>query len=77
MTFDEINEKIYDEVGRAEKIHPIWPEDVVHGAAILAEETGSAVKAALDYYYGRGGVAKLKEELVHSAAMAIRNLAAL
>lgn len=65
---------IFAELRKAEKEFPTWPSDPVHGAAILAEEAGESVQAALDLYYGRGGVDKLIEETAQAGAMAIRLL---
>lgn len=75
MEFREICEKIEEEIKRAEKIHPEWPDDVVHGAAILAEEAGEVLKAALDIYYKREfNLQVLRKELIQTAAMAFRFL---
>lgn len=74
MTPEKAMDLILDELDRAERIHPIWPLDVVHGAAILAEEAGEVIKAALDDYYGRGAPKNLQEEVIQTAAMAFRFL---
>ena len=37
------------EMQRAKKLHPIWPDDLVHGAAIVAEEAGELLRAANDF----------------------------
>lgn len=74
MTFEKAVKLISEELKRAERIHPVWPKDVVHGAAILAEEAGEVVKAALDEYYGRGAPQNLQEEVVQTAAMALKFL---
>lgn len=65
-------------VGRAQTKFPGWPKDVVHGAAIVAEEAGELVRAALDWNYERelNDVA-MREEALHTAATAIRFLKAL
>ncbi len=41
-------ELVFAELRYAERKFPGWPEDPVHAAAILAEEAGELVKAALD-----------------------------
>lgn len=74
MKMEHILIELESELSRAKEKHPVWSFDPVHGAAILAEETGSVLKAALDFYYGRGGSHKLKTELVHALAMAARFL---
>lgn len=74
MKKEKAIELILEEMARAEEIHPVWPLDVVHGAAILAEEVGSVLKAALDVYYDRGTSKNLYKEIIHVGAMAIRFL---
>jgi len=67
--------RIIEELRNAEVKHPGFPIDVVHGACILVEEAGSVAKAALDYYYGRSdNQEKLRVEIAHAGAMAIRFL---
>jgi len=63
-----------DELSRAEKIHPGWPTDIVHAAAILSEESGEAVQAALNVYYHSGDINEFRKELIHTGAMVIRCL---
>jgi len=74
MKLENILREIENEISRAKKLHPKWSLDPIHGAAIVVEEAGSAIKAALDFYYGRAGSHLLKKELIHAAAMAIRFL---
>lgn len=67
--------KIFKELRDAEMKHPGFPEDILHGACILAEEAGEVVKAANDLYYGRAVTqVKLRKELAHVGAMSIRFL---
>jgi NTP pyrophosphatase (non-canonical NTP hydrolase) len=69
--FDEI----FQELKRAEKKFPGWPEDPVHAAAILAEEAGELVQAALDFFYGREkNPEKMRLEAAQTGAMAVRFL---
>jgi len=66
---------IFTELAKAENKFPGWPEDPVHGAAILAEEAGELMKAALDFYYGRHeGIDQMEKEGAQAGAMAIRFL---
>jgi hypothetical protein len=67
-------EAIFIELRKAEAKFPGWPNDVVHGAGIMAEEAGEAMKAALDLYYGRGSRQQLWKEAAQTGAMAIRLL---
>ena len=77
MTVDEIFGAFAREVLRAEEKFPCWPVDAVHGTAIMAEEAGEAVKAALDWHYGRGHIDQLRKELIQTAAMVVRGLLAI
>ena len=51
---------------------PLWPECPVIGTAIVVEEAGEAMQAALDYRFGRGDVKRLREELIQTTAMCCR-----
>jgi hypothetical protein len=46
MTIGEIFLAIELELKHAEKNWPDWPEDLIHGAAIVSEEAGELVRAA-------------------------------
>lgn len=74
MTKDKAIEMILTELRLAEEKHPCWPDDIVHAAAILAEETGEVVKDALDVHYVGKSIENLKIELAQVGAMAVRML---
>jgi len=73
----EICEEIISEVFRAEAKHPHWPDDFIHQAAIVAEESGELVRAALNDYYENSSPESLEEirkEAIQTAATCIRLL---
>jgi len=65
---------ILNEVKRAESKHPNWPEDMVYGMAIVTEESGEAMRAAVQYEMEDGHINEVKTELIHTAATCIRML---
>lgn len=74
MTRSEAVALIEREVCRAELLHPAWPSDRIHAAAIVAEEAGELVQAAIDNHYATVRKGRIAEEAVHTAATAIRLL---
>lgn len=60
------------ELERAKNKFPEYPKDVIHGAGILAEESGETVRAALDYHYLDGSNSEIIKEAAQTGAMAIR-----
>ena len=67
-------EAILFELERAETKFPTWPEDQIHAAAIVGEESGELIRAALQYQYERGELTELQKEGVQVGAMAVRFL---
>lgn len=53
-TKSPIFSEIRRELTRAEELHPGFPDDMVHRVAIMTEEAGEALRAALNYYYHGG-----------------------
>ena len=74
MQIGEIQAKFLEELLAAEEKFPGWPEDVIHAAAIVAEERGELLKAAIDFYFGRGTRDGFIKEATQVGAMAIRFL---
>lgn len=74
MELDRVIDRIFEELRKAEEKHPGWPMDPVHAAAILAEEAGELVQAALDYTYQGGSEKQMELEAAQCGAMAIRFL---
>ena len=74
MEINKIKDLVITELDNAEKIHPIWPDDLIHAAAILIEEAGEVIRSALDYYNGKVSISKIRNETIQTAAMAFRLL---
>lgn len=62
------------DLNSAEEKHPKWPKDHIHQAAIVAEEAGELVQAALKHKYEGGRYYDMHSEALQIAAMAIRFL---
>jgi NTP pyrophosphatase (non-canonical NTP hydrolase) len=72
---EEIIDLLFTELKAAEEKHPGWPQDVIHGAAIMMEEAGESIQAAYDLVYSEeGSVEHLRKELAQTGAMCIRAL---
>ncbi len=74
MSESDVIQKVLAELHHAEFLHPNWPDDTIHAAAIVAEESGELVRAALQHTYEEGSAAALESEAIQTAAMAIRFL---
>lgn len=62
------------ELQTAQEKHPVWPKDHIHKAAIVAEECGELVQAALKYKYEKGQYYQMHREAFQTAAMCFRFL---
>ena len=62
------------ELVKAKQKHGYFPDDPIHAAAVLGEESGELTQAALDYVYSGGDIQSMKEEAAQCGAMAIRFL---
>ena len=56
------------------KKHQLFPHDIIHMTAIMAEEAGEAVQAANDVVHDGASLEPLRRELAQTAAMCIRCL---
>jgi hypothetical protein len=65
---------IFDELEKAERKHPLFPTDPIHAVAIMEEESGETMRAALRVVYENGDIDELKKELIQAGAMAVRCL---
>lgn len=77
LQWEKISDKILAEVNRAERQFPDWPVEIAKGLDIVLEEAGEVAKANVDYTWGRTDKSNIKEELVQTAAMCVRMLAAM
>lgn len=64
--------QIKHELQRAKKMHPVWPDDIIHQTAIMAEEAGEALQATLNFVYHGGSYKKMQQEIIHTGAMVLR-----
>lgn len=65
---------ILAELRRAEAKYPAWPADLIHQVAIMQEESGEAIRAALNHVYHGEPLEDVRGELVQTAAMCLRCL---
>lgn len=74
MNQREALDAVLAELHRARGLHPTWPDDRIHAAAIVAEEAGELVRAALDEHYApsKCPMGSAQTEAIHTAATAIR-----
>ena len=73
-TYPNLIEEIRLELVRAKNKHPDWPEDVIHCAAIVSEESGELIRAAIQFKYENGTQEEMRKEAIQTATMAIRFL---
>ena len=66
--------QIFSEVERAEKLHPDWPTNPIHQAAIVTEEAGELLQASLNHNEHKGSKKAMITEAIHTAASVIRFL---
>ncbi len=66
--------EILEEVERATEKFPTWPTDPLHALAVLGEEYGELTKEMLQLVYEphKTSKAKVREEAIQTAAMALR-----
>lgn len=70
--FNRAMEAIAAELKRATTKHPHWPQDMVYKAAIVQEESGELIRAAVQYEMEGGALTPIIEEAVQTASTCIR-----
>ncbi|MEI6683450.1 MAG: hypothetical protein WCO44_12510 [Bacteroidota bacterium] len=65
---------IYAEYDRACELHKEWPKDFIHAAAVVAEESGELIQAALQHNYEHKPFQNMRAEAVQTGASALRFL---
>jgi len=62
------------ELQKATEMHPNWPTDKIHAAAIVGEESGELIRAAIQYQLEKGKYYEMHNEAIQTGAMSIRFL---
>ena len=73
-TISKIVSDIEEEIEFAMQKFPTFPCDPIHAVAVMGEESGEAIQAALQWMYEGGSMGKTRKELIQTAAMCIRCL---
>lgn len=73
MINQDIFNSIKSERERAISLHT-WPEKMSHQIAVIIEESGEAVRAALNHVYEGGSIEEVRKEVTEVAATAYRLL---
>jgi len=73
-TLEYYEKRVRQELERAKRLHPNYPENMLHQVAIINEEVGEMTKAVLQYHYEGGNVHDISVELTQTAAMCLRML---
>ena len=74
MKLENVLSMIMAECDRAERIHPVWPKNLIHAGMIVSEESGELCQSILNHNERKGSKQAIITEAIHTAAMAIRFL---
>jgi len=66
-----------DECDHSFKKHGGMPDDIIHSVAVMCEESGEAIQAAIQFTYEGGSIENVREELIQTGAMCLKALEAL
>ena len=69
-----LKNEIAQEVKIAIRQHPNWPDDIIHAAAVVVEEAGELMKAALQSVYEpeKSNLIDARIEAIQTAATCVR-----
>lgn len=70
----KVIDEILQELKSAEEKHPHFPDDIIHASAIVCEESGELIRAAIQARYENGNIDAVKKEAIQTAATCIRLL---
>jgi len=74
MKEQQIIEILLRGVKEAEAKHPVWPDDILHGLAIISEEHGELAKAAYENVYEGGHYINVQAEAFDTMVTCFRLL---
>lgn len=73
MSEQQAIKAVMEEVKKARAKHPSWPDNVLEATAIISEESGEAIKEALQITQGEHqNYNDLRKEVIQTAAVCIR-----
>lgn len=67
-----LTNEVMGELELALEKFPEFPCDPLHAVSVMAEESGEAVQAALQYMYEGGDIPSIRKELIQTVAMCMR-----
>lgn len=73
---EHILQAVLDEVERAKAKFPQWPTCIIQSAAIVSEESGELIRAAIQCTYEGGNESDCQKEAIQTACTAFRFLEA-
>ncbi len=74
MKTEQIFELVKKELESAKTKWPYYYADIIHASALINEEAGETIQAALDCTYDNGSLEDVKKEAIQTAAMCFRLL---
>ncbi len=72
MDEEDVFALIKKELTRAESKHNVWPTDQIYAAAVVIEEAGETMKAAVQYEMEGGSIEEIEKEAIQTAATCVR-----